>query len=98
MTKRSVRVQIVGEEYAIRTERSPEVTRAVADYVDRTIRGILDGGSVIETQKAAILAAMKITDELFQVREQGTDLAESISALSAEVRRLLPPAKREITA
>jgi len=41
---------------------------------------------------------MKITDELFQVREQGADLAESISALSAEVRRLLPPAKREITA
>jgi len=98
MTKRSVRVHIVGEEYAIRTERSPEVTRAVAEYVDRTIRGILEGGSVIETQKAAILAAMKITDELFQVREQGADLAESISALSAEVRRLLPPAKREISA
>ena len=98
MTKRSVRVHIVGEEYAIRTERSPEVTRAVAEYVDRTIRGILDGGSVIETQKAAILAAMKITDELFQAREQGADLAESISALSADVRRLLPPSKREITA
>ena len=98
MTKRSVRVHIVGEEYAIRTERSPEVTRAVAEYVDRTIRGILEGGTVIETQKAAILAAMKITDELFHVREQGTELAESIAALSADVRRLLPPAKREVTA
>jgi cell division protein ZapA len=78
MTKRTVRVHIVGEEYPIRTERSPEVTRAVADYVDRTIRGILEGGSVIETQKAAILAAMKITDELFHAREQGAELAESI--------------------
>lgn len=96
MTKRSVRVHIVGEEYAIRTERSPEVTRAVAEYVDRTIRGILDGGGVIETHKAAILAAMKITDELFQSREKGAELAESISALSADVRRLLPPAKREV--
>lgn len=96
MTKRSVRVHIVGEEYAIRTERSPEVTRAVAEYVDRTIRGILGGGSVIETQKAAILAAMKITDELFQAREHGAELSASITSLSADVRRLLPPAKREV--
>ena len=96
MTKKSVRVHIVGEEYAIRTERSPEVTRAVAEHVDRTIRGILEGGSVIEPQKAAILAAMKITDELFHAREQSAELAESIAALSADVRRLLPPAKREI--
>lgn len=96
MTKRSVRVHIVGEEYAIRTERSPEVTRAVAEYVDRTIRGILEGGTVIETHKAAILAAMKITDELFHAREEGAELADAITALSADVRRLLPPAKREV--
>jgi cell division protein ZapA len=91
-------VHIVGEEYAIRTERSPEDTRAVAEYVDRTIRGILEGGSVIETQKAAILAAMKITDELFQAREQGAELADSIAALSADVKRMLPPAKRDVSA
>lgn len=97
MSKKSLRVHIVGEEYAIRTERSPEVTRAVAEYVDRTIRGILDGGSVIETQKAAILAAMKITDELFQTREKSAELADSITALSADVRRMLPPAKREVS-
>lgn len=97
MSKKSVRVHIVGEEYAIRTERSPEVTRAVAEYVDRTIRGILEGGSVIETQKAAILAAMKITDELFQTRETSAELADSITALSADVRRMLPPAKREVS-
>lgn len=97
MSKKSIRVHIVGEEYAIRTERSPEVTRAVAEYVDRTIRGILEGGSVIETHKAAILAAMKITDELFQTREKSAELADAITALSADVRRMLPPAKREVS-
>jgi cell division protein ZapA len=97
VNKKSVRVHIVGEEYAIRTERSPEVTRAVAEYVDRTIRGILEGGSVIETQKAAILAAMKITDELFQTREKSAELSEAITALSTDVRRMLPPAKREVS-
>ena len=92
--KRSVRVTIVGEEYPIRTERSAEFTRAVAEYVDRTIRSVLDGGSVVEPQKAAILAAMKITDELFHAREEGDELAGEMQSLSAEIRRLLPPAKR----
>ncbi len=92
--KRSVRVTIVGEEYPIRTERSAEFTRAVAEHVDRTIRSVLDGGSVVEPQKAAILAAMKITDELFHAREEGDELAGEMQSLAAEIRRLLPPAKR----
>ena len=92
--KRSVRVSIVGEEYPIRTERSAEFTRAVADYVDRTIRSVLGSGTVIETQKAAILAAMKITDELFREREEREELADEIRSLSTELKRLLPPQKR----
>ena len=92
--KRSVRVAIVGEEYSIRTERSAEFTRAVAEYVDRTIRSVLESGTVIEPQKAAILAAMKITDELFHAREEGDELAGEMRNLAAEIRRLLPPAKR----
>jgi cell division protein ZapA len=95
-SKRSVRVTIVGEEYPIRTERSAEFTRSVAEYVDRTIRSVMESGSVIETHKAAILAAMKITDELFQEREQGGELAAAIESLSVDVKRLLPPAKREV--
>ena len=94
VAKRSVRVSIVGEEYPIRTARSAEFTRAVADYVDRTIRSVLGSGTVIETQKAAILAAMKITDELFREREEREELAAEMRTLSTELRRLLPPQKR----
>ena len=92
--KRSVRVSIVGEEYSIRTERSAEFTRAVAEHVDRTIRSVLESGTVIETQKAAILAAMKITDELFREREEGEELAAEMHSLTTELKRLLPPQKR----
>jgi cell division protein ZapA len=38
-----VKVRILGEEYTLRTEASPEHTRAVAEHVDRTIRAILSG-------------------------------------------------------
>ncbi len=94
--KRSVRVTIVGEEYPIRTERSADFTRAVAEYVDRTIRSVLDSGTVIEVQKAAILAAMKITDELFREREDRDELANEMRTLTTELKRLLPPQKRSV--
>jgi cell division protein ZapA len=92
--KTVVKVSIVGEEYAIRTDTSAEHTRAVAEYVDRTIRAVLSSGGLMETRKAAILAALQITDELFQARQARAELAELLHHLSGDVRRWLPPAKR----
>ena len=93
--KTVVKVNIVGDEYSIRTDEAPEHTRAVAEYLDKAIRKVMSSGSVIETNKAAILAALQITDELFKARDGSGELSESIKRLSDEVRRLLPPAKRE---
>lgn len=93
--KNVVRVSILNEEYSIRSDAAPEHTRAVAAYVDQTIRRVLEMGSVVETNRAAILAALQIAGELFEARNGGgDDLTERIRGLSAEVRRLLPPAKR----
>jgi cell division protein ZapA len=92
--KSSVRVTIMGEEYTIRSDSSPEHTRAVAEHVDRVIREIMSAGTVAETRKAAILAALQITDELFQARAESEEIAEGMRQLSAELRRRLPPAKR----
>jgi cell division protein ZapA len=89
-----VKVRIVGEEYTLRTEASEARTRAVAEHVDRIVRAILDGGAVVETHKAAILAALQITDELFTERATAESLADELRALAAELQPLLPPAKR----
>jgi len=48
----------------------------------------------VETHKAAILAALSITDELFQARRGDREIATRISALADDLARLLPPAKR----
>ena len=92
--KTSIKVEILGESYAIRSEAAPEHTRAVAEHLDRAIRQILSSGSVIETNRAAILAALQITSELFQEREANESITSAMQALSADVRRMLPPAKR----
>jgi cell division protein ZapA len=48
----------------------------------------------METQKAAILAALQITDDLFRERAAMADLTSEIKQLAADIRPLLPPAKR----
>ena len=92
--KSSVRVTIVGEEYTIRSDESPEHTRAVAKYVDNMIRSLMNSGAVVESHRAAILAALQITDELFKARQSRTNLATAMRALSGDIRRMLPPSKR----
>jgi cell division protein ZapA len=95
--KTSVKVEILGESYAIRSDATPEHTKACAEHLDQAIRQILSNGSVIETNRAAILAALQITSELFQEREANESVIGAMSGLSDEVRRLLPPAKRDVT-
>jgi cell division protein ZapA len=92
--KHIVKVRIVGDEYSLRSDAEPAHAQAVAEYVDEAIRKVMNSGTVIETHKAAILAALQITDELFAHRARASDLSGSMDTLSGEIRRWLPPAKR----
>ncbi len=95
MKKNAVKVVIVDEEYTVRSELDPEYTREVAAHVDAAIRRVLASGPLVESHKAAILAALAITDELFQSKREQAELARRLKALSAELARLLPPGKRQ---
>lgn len=92
--KTVVKVTIGGDEFSLKSDRPPEYTRAVAEHLDRALKEVLQVGAIVESHKAAILAALTITDELFQSRRSQAELAERIKALTADVSRLLPPAKR----
>jgi cell division protein ZapA len=93
--KNVVRVTILGDEYSIRSDQSPERTRIIAEHVDNVIKQTMKAGNIVDAQKAAILAALSITDELFDARDAGEDLAGSMKRLSGEIRPWLPPAKRK---
>jgi cell division protein ZapA len=92
--KHSVKVTILGEDYTIRSEALPEHTRAVAVHYDQAVRNVMNAGLVVESHRAAILAALQITGELLELRREHVELARRMQALADEVRPLLPPAKR----
>jgi cell division protein ZapA len=95
MIKHAVRVTICDEEYTVRSERDPDYTRQVAAYVDAAIRRVLQAGPLVESHKAAILACLAITDELFESRKHQIEMAGRLKQLTGDLARLLPPQKRQ---
>ena len=93
-TKNAVRVFIGGEEYTVRSEVPPEYTREVAAYLDAALKRVRDSLPMVESHKAAILAALSITDELFQARRGDREAADRLTSMANDLARLLPPAKR----
>jgi cell division protein ZapA (FtsZ GTPase activity inhibitor) len=92
--KHTLRVTILNEEYAIRSDTPPEHARAVAQYLDQAIRAVMSAG-IVESNRAVVLAALQVTGELFEARAAVSSMNESIQTLSEYVRPLLPPAKRQ---
>jgi len=94
--KYAVKVMIGGEEYTVRSDLPPEYTRDVAAYVDQQLKKVLSQGPLVETHKAAILAALAITDELFQSRKGEREVAARLAAMADDLAKLLPAGKRKV--
>lgn len=82
-----VRVEIFGEEYTIRSEMDPEYTRACARLVDEAIQEAHVASHVSEPHRAAILAALEITDRLFRAEAERDELREEMSQRLGSLRR-----------
>ncbi len=87
--RESVSVRIAGEDHTIRSSAEPEYTTRCAAYVDRRIHEIKKQIGLVESHKVAILAALSITDELFEVQEtqeeSSSRIAERVNALAARL-------------
>jgi cell division protein ZapA len=91
-----VKVAVAGEEVTIRSEQPEAHSLAVAEHVDSAIRRIQEAAPLVDTGKAAILAALQIADELFRSRNDAALGSERLEQTMEEIRRMLPPAKRSI--
>ena len=88
-SRESVTVRIAGEEHTIRSNAEPEYTTRCVAHVDQRIHEIKKQVGLLEGHKVAILAALSITDELFQALDTqergGAQMAERVNALAARL-------------
>jgi cell division protein ZapA len=89
----AVTVRIGGEDHTIRANVEPEYTRRCAQVVDERITDIKQQLGLIESHKAAILAALSLTDELFraqgEVWELRSDTTRRVHELAARLEGIL---------
>lgn len=76
--KNRITVKILGDEYTIRGSASPEVLQKAAAYVDRLMQEIVERNSQISRQKAAVLAALNLADELLKYRQDRQAYSEDV--------------------
>lgn len=84
---KAVRVTIFGEDYLIRSEMGQAYTERCARYVDSAIQEAHVRGHVSEPHKAAILAAMQITDRLFRSEAEKEELETAVGERLSELSR-----------
>jgi cell division protein ZapA len=88
MSKESnqVSISIFGQEYSVKAPADPEYIIKIGEYLDGKMREVQSGFSTTQSStRIAILAAMNITDELFNARQTGesenTEVEQKISSL-----------------
>lgn len=87
--KNSVRVNIYGEEYTVRSEGDEDYIRQVAGYVDRKMRQIAEKVPNKSPARVAILAALNITDEYFAEKRKQEEGRSSFEERASSIITLL---------
>lgn len=81
----SVRVVIFGSEYSIKGDVDIETTRKVARYVNSKMAEIHENTASRDNVKIAVLSALNIAGELFELKDKQETGAQQISAINDRV-------------
>lgn len=92
--RHSVRIALGGTELTVSSEHPPEYTRQVATYFDAVLARIRTSVPAVDAHRAALLAGLAITDELFQAREGDAAHAARLRGMTDRLARLVPANKR----
>lgn len=69
-----VRVRILDHEYLLKVEDSEESAQQIADYVNDKVKEIQENMEGLSENKTAILAALNIASDLFQLKKAQEEL------------------------
>jgi cell division protein ZapA len=69
LTKRTIPVEILGQEYRIRSDSDAALIRRAAALVDETMVKVRDRTGTVDTLDIAVLAALNIANHLISLRD-----------------------------
>lgn len=84
-----MKVSVAGQQLAIRTDAKPKYVRDLAAYVSDQIEQVRRSGRTVTTQSLALLAAMNMADELYQLRDEHTRLKRQVREKTKKILRTI---------
>lgn len=88
-SEQSIRVEIYNQTYSIRSDGDNEYIMHLAEYVDGKMREISSGTLTVDSLKVAILAALHIADEFYQLKNNVAQTDAQLASRSAECAAML---------
>jgi len=73
-----VKIEIYGQPYILKGSESPEYMKELSKYVDEKIRQVQSRNPKLSLDKAAVLAAINIADELKKLKADYEELVRII--------------------
>jgi cell division protein ZapA len=93
VTKGPIRLVIYDQEYNMRAELDPDYIRQLGEFVDAKMRSIASRTQTVDSLRVAILAALNIADEYYQLRARheaaGEKLERKLGACAEVIDELL---------
>jgi cell division protein ZapA len=101
VNKRTVPVEILGQEYRIRSDSDASTIRRAAALVDETMAKVRDRTGTVDTLDIAVLTALNIANHLISLRDaagatpkggkiRSNDLADLINLVEAAIAETAP--------
>ena len=89
MTKRTVPVEILGQEYRIRSDSDASTIRRAAALVDETMAKVRDRTGTVDTLDIAVLTALNIANHLISLRDAGGTTSQGEKTRSYDLGELI---------
>lgn len=61
---------IMGDEYVVKGSDQPEYMEAIIKYLESVIQSVMSANPKLIKSQVAVLAALKIADELYKLRQE----------------------------
>ena len=88
-SEQTIRVEIYNQTYSIRSDGDNEYIQDLAEYVDSKMREISSGTLTVDSLKVAILAALHIADEFYQLKNTQAQTDAQLATRSSECSAML---------
>ena len=92
------KVVIYNQTYNLRSDHGPEYIQMLADHVDRRMNEIARATMTVDSLRVAILAAIQITDELYQTRKEMEEADDDVAERASKYAELLDQVLRPSSA